>query len=192
MRKAYHWQAIVAFDDVEPTISSYYNIKAIRTPTKLGFGVNSAGQVRNFAVDQLSKSYGSSLASIEEMYYIVQPWVGFVDDDDTLSEFYLQIFEETRSNNKEVDLIIFRMQYEDKSVLPPPGFIGEIKELENKVGISFACSLKLFNMLGGFKPSSGEDFDFLKRAEEAGAKIKLVDEIGYYVAPLGCPPDRRK
>ncbi len=180
------WNAIVAFDAVEPTIDSYFKVEAFQTSKKLGEAVNSAGNVRNFAVEHLgSLDHGFT-------------WLGFVDDDDTLDKSYLTYLHKSimYKGADEPDLVIFRMKYQDGTILPPPEFKYpencNAAKLENKVGISFACTLDLFKKLGGFVPSGGEDADFIKRAEAAGARIHLSNEVAYYVCPLGVPPDRRK
>jgi hypothetical protein len=179
--------ACVGFDNVEPTIScqKWNSVYPVVTPTKLGEGINSAGKVRNYIVDNLKDCFPKD------------DWVGFVDDDDIVDHKYLMfVYRILQDNHWDIDLIIFRMQYQDGTILPPPDFKYpencNAATLENKVGISFACSIELFKKLGGFVPSGGEDADFIKRAEAAGARIHLSDEVAYYVCPLGVPPDRRK
>lgn len=67
------WNACVAFDDVRPTMEPSYKIEVIRTPTKLGEGVNNAGKVRNFAIEHMQK------------VGMLGKYIMFCDDDDTLS-----------------------------------------------------------------------------------------------------------
>lgn len=104
------WNAIIAFDNVEPTISNqkHSNIKAVVTPSKLGEGVNSAGKVRNYAVEQ-----NTWFNEIQDL------WYAFVDDDDTVHEQYITyVTSILRKHNWDLDLIIFRMQYQDGTILP--------------------------------------------------------------------------
>ena len=194
-------RAVIAFDAVEPIVSDSRRVKVVVTPEKLGKGVNSAGDVRNFAFNSIKKEY-TYLDDKNDFYnFPHNDWIGFIDDDDTIDHKYTEVVFDTvmrgGREDKLPDVIIFRMQYQDKTILPPVDFKYDKTDnnafkLENKVGISFCCTAKLFHQLGGFIPSSGEDSDFLKRAEVFGANIVLVDHIGYYVCPLGVPADRRK
>lgn len=176
-----NWNAIVCFDAVEPTIQSNAKVTAIHSKQKLGIGVNGAGAVRNYAIEQASKQH------------LLGDWIAFVDDDDILEPVYLYDLENYTNvyePQNDPDIIVFGMKYTDGTFLPPRDE-KDINKLENKIGISFACKRYVFNKIQ-FEPSSGEDFNFLKRAQDLGLKIIISDWINYLVAPLGCPPDRRK
>ena len=67
------WKCIIIFDGIKPNI--YFNdsrIKIIKCD-KLGKGVNSAGNVRNYG-----------------MQFVDTKWISFVDDDDMISPFYIR------------------------------------------------------------------------------------------------------
>lgn len=194
VQKHRDWNAVVVFDAVEPTIMSYdKKIMAVYSQEKLGVGVNEAGNVRNLGIMK---------AFDPDFYYEdFEPgkWIGFVDDDDCLLETYIEDLKNESVTHPSVDCIVFRMQYQDGTILPP--FTNhsqeeEIKNLENKVGISFAIKPHVF--FGDkdkppirFNPSSGEDFNYLKAIREAGYQIHISNHITYNISPLGCAPDRR-
>ena len=70
-----NFKCIVVFDGIDPTITVDDNRFKIIKTNKLGQGRNSAGLVRN-----------------EGMKLVNTEWIGFVDDDDTLSNTYVDKF----------------------------------------------------------------------------------------------------
>ena len=155
------WEAIVMFDGVEPTIKSGDGRIRIYRMNKVGVR-NYAGRVRNYAI---------SMAST--------PWVGFVDDDDTITPSYVSdLVDHLSSSNP--DVVIFRMKDRDR-VLPPP---GADRFVINKVGISFCLKTRLFRELGvGFLPGPAEDFHLLHRLRLLGKDIVLSPHVNYHVRP---------
>lgn len=102
------------------------------------------------------------------------PWVAFVDDDDTINEHYV----DELSLHSDSDVVIFQMQYRDGRILP------QKHEIEfGLVGISFAVKTEVMRKVLFRGPRPGEDFKTLKALEEAGANIKFVDKVLYYVRP---------
>lgn len=68
----FNWKAVIVFDGIDPNIKDEdERIKIIKLEKKLGEGRNSAGNVRNHAYQ-----------------FVDTPWIGFVDDDDTLNKYY--------------------------------------------------------------------------------------------------------
>ena len=91
---------------------------------------NHAGRVRNA---------GIKLA--------ITPWIGFVDDDDTLDNMYVSNLK-SHLEQENPEVIIFRMDYKDGKNLPPPGEkVFKVAE----VGISFCFRKELCTDC--FKPS---------------------------------------
>jgi glycosyltransferase involved in cell wall biosynthesis len=156
-----NWKAIVIFDGISPTIQNTDPRIRIIQSEKLGQGHNSAGLVRN---------YGITFADTE--------WVAFVDDDDNLSNRYVDIFIEESSAYTLADIIIFRME-------ACPGLILPILSTEtfyhNYVGISFAVKKKIFDEGNIFVPSSAEDFYYLDEARNKKYNIMISPYVTYFV-----------
>lgn len=124
-----------------------------------------AGQVRNAIIRNLSDDID---------------WIGFVDDDDTLSKYYVEILELEKTKT-DFDCCVFRMRYDkdNQRVLPP----FEMNYLaQNFVGISF-CVKKQFidknEVL--FENNNAEDFMFLKQINDKGGKIHMSPHVTYNV-----------
>lgn len=174
------WNAIVIFDDVEPTITKHKNIYPIKTPHKYGEGVNSAGNVRNFGIN-----YALSTD-------ICGQWIGFVDDDDILNPNYIELLKNYNNSNNLIDIICFSMIIVDNNRVIPSNTYKNIKNLENDIGISFACKKEVFSYYKKkFIPNSGEDYQFLSDCYYSNLNLYISSEITYKVAPLGVAPDRR-
>jgi glycosyltransferase involved in cell wall biosynthesis len=157
-----NWNAIIVFDNIEPNIDKNIDsrIKVIKLNKKLGEGLNSAGRVRNKAFE-----------------YVKTQWVGFVDDDDTLNPTYIDDFLYHLKDNPNLDVIIFRMIYQDGKILPP---IDEDEFFINKVGISF-CMRTLDANKYKFEPSSTEDFKLLDKLRNDKKNIIISKHVNYNV-----------
>lgn len=125
---------------------------------KVGFA-NAGGQMRNHG-----------------MANAVGDWLCFVDDDDRLDINYLKWLRE-EANDK--DLVVFHMQYDDGSVLPP---FNTSSLVGGQVGISFALRAEFQREKKlWFVPSMEEDWTILNAAITGGARGRLCPKIGYYV-----------
>jgi len=156
-----NWKAIVIFDDISSTIQNIDSrIRIIKSP-KLGQGHNSAGLVRN---------YGIRYADTE--------WVAFVDDDDHLSNDYVEIFLKEITTYSSLDIIIFRMVFNNNIIYP---LLETDMFYQNNVGISFTVKKQLFDEQHIFIPSSGEDFNYLNEAKNKNYKIMISPHITYFV-----------
>jgi glycosyltransferase involved in cell wall biosynthesis len=155
------WKAIVIFDGAEKIEYDDQRIQSIKID-KIG-KLNHAGQVRN---------YGLKLVTTE--------WVGFVDDDDTVSDDYVSRFKEEIFLNPDAKCIIFRMKtiYDRDQILPAPHHNNFIK---NKVGISFAMKkdLNLF-----FEPSIVEDYLLLDKIRTKSHLIIISPYVTYFVREM--------
>lgn len=153
------WNAIVVFDGIQPTIESPDpRIQLMTTPKK-----ENAGFVRN---------EGIKVATTE--------WIGFVDDDDTLTSNYIECFNREKQN---ADAIIFRMKTPDGKILPAPGDT-DFKFME--VGISFcykrtiALNRKImFDNVEGLIPGLCEDWGLLDRLRSNLFRINISKELVY-------------
>lgn len=106
-------------------------------------------------------------------------WIGFLDDDDTLSKFYIEILKREQQKY-EFDCCVFRMRYdsENQKIIPPLG-MDQIKQ--NYVGISFAVNKNfLIKNEIKFTNDNAEDFLFLNQIEKVG-KIHISSHICYNV-----------
>ena len=163
------WELIVIFDGLEPNYEiEHEKIRIIKLKKKIGEGVNSAGKVRNYA-----------------MQFVKTPWIGFLDDDDIISPLYVQRFlaekKLSREKGKVLDIIIFRMYNHNNDTIFPK--LNQTNFFLNQVGISFAIKTKLYKEGAQFIPSSGEDFNFLDRMRKNKNKIMISPYILYFVRP---------
>lgn len=151
------WHLCIVYDSVKnPIVQEEDKITCINLDTKLGVGYNGAGNVRNVAIDKFGKDY---------------KWIGFIDDDDALSERYVELL---FSKYEAYDIVIFRMK-RGASVLPE-GKTQEIKPCH--VGISFCCKTPLE---ASFVPGHMEDYELLKALKSKNKLHIVTEEIGYYV-----------
>jgi len=154
-----HWNAIVVFDGISPTIISPDNRIRVLESEKLGQGVNSAGLVRN---------YGMAHSNTE--------WIGFIDDDDGIADDYVEtIYNEI--SNYDNDVIIFRMLHYGK-ILPS---LNTEHFYYGEVGISFIINRRIFDDGHIFIPSGMEDFVYLDCAYNKSYKIMISPYVKYFV-----------
>ena len=174
------WNAIVCFDNVPHVVNCNGKITSIKTHEKLGEGHNSAGKVRNYAM-QYALDKG-----------IAGDYFAFVDDDDVILPEYVDNLWHIKRNTK-AEIVIFKMMMphieNDISILLTKieGWYlpKEDKIIENQIGISFAFNSSLFPKLK-FNPSSSEDFCFLNEASKEHS-VYFSDYIGYIVWSLRPP-----
>ena len=162
------WKAILIFDGCsphDPYLLSLLNDPRILciTTSKLGQENpihNTAGFVRNVG-----------------LRLVDTPWIGFVDDDDILTEHYMECFMKEITLTPSVDAIVFKM-IERGRIIPPLNF----NELVcGQVGISFAYRSALVKDGFIFEQSTYEDYTLLKRMEKTGKKIVLSPFVTYLV-----------
>lgn len=107
-------------------------------------------------------------------------WVGFLDDDDYLTEDYYDRFREELTAHPEADVIIFRMNHAIMGLVPR---IPEI--VLGNVGISYCLKTELAKKHPFIKedPPKGlhEDFQNLVDLSEAGANIVFSKHMVYKV-----------
>jgi glycosyltransferase involved in cell wall biosynthesis len=153
-----NWKAIIIFDGIKPTIDEKdKRIKVIQIDKK--GRLNYAGRVRNSGIEKVDTE-----------------WVAFVDDDDTLTKNYLEVFENEIEDS--LDVLIFRM-LKGNQVLPPYEHTDFVK---NYVGISFTAKTNLFkNENIWFNESPTEDYDILDKFRSNNKNIKISNEVTYIV-----------
>lgn len=155
-----NWSAIIIFDNIPPTIlNSDPRIIIIKSP-KLGEGRNSGGNVRNYGME-----------------FVTTPWIAFVDDDDTLSSNYIELFYKEIEAYPSIDVVIMRMQYDNKII---PSLKTTNINIDD-VGISFIMRTSIKNTGLKFIPSKVEDFKYLQLMKNNGYKLMISPYITYYV-----------
>lgn len=166
-QKEDQWKCILLFDGVQNKNFQYLKkdprITILEIPkTGDNIGRSRAGLVRNLAF---------SLVDTE--------WIAFVDDDDTLSPYYItHLLKEYETYH--TDVILFRMIYKNRVFLPPVD-CTELKKCE--VGISFALKTHLVqqDLSLRFQNDDYEDFLFLQLLLQKKHSILLSSYVTYYV-----------
>lgn len=171
------WRAIIIFDNCVGNrliknelheqiikIDTNNNIKIITSVEHIGNQSkrNSAGLVRNIGIQSID---------------FLTEWIGFVDDDDTLSPDYIKNLQSEIEISHSIEVCIFRMIYENNCVLPAK---YDRNLLRGKVGISFALKYSLAKQYL-FTNNPFEDFLYLKNLQNMGIKILISSYISYYV-----------
>ena len=159
-----NWNAIIIFDGVKKNINiDDERIIIIELEKKEGLvdKYNKAGYVRNIGFSYIKNS----------------EWIGFLDDDDSLSNDYIEKLENEIELNNSIDVCVFRMIYDNDIILP-----GKIDKSinKNRVGISFALKSYITNNIK-FSNSQYEDYFYLKELEYKNYKIVISPYICYYV-----------
>jgi glycosyltransferase involved in cell wall biosynthesis len=169
-----NWKCYVGFDNKKETdIDSSIliddgRIKYFYFGEKLGSEKEhhgNAGLVRNSIIENIDDDID---------------WIGFVDDDDTLSKYYVEILE-LEKTKQQFDCCVFRMRYDENNqrIVPP---FGMNKIIQNHVGISFCVNrefLDINDIL--FQNDNAEDFKFLKQIIDKSGKIHISNHITYNV-----------
>lgn len=175
------WKAIIIFDGLEPTIDISDPRIIITNCEKAGTKEiidgeqknNGAGNVRNF---------GIKMADTE--------WIAFLDDDDRLSQTYIETFYNELHNVYAVDTVLFRMRHPEYGVLPKTSTVDLTRY---ECGISFAVKRKIFTDGLWFIPSHEEDYNLLCRIKEKGYKIVMSPYVKYYInelSPVNNDPEK--
>ena len=159
------WNAIIIFDGIECNIDKeiisdsrikYYEIE------KCGRNINQAGFVRNYAINKL----------VEDC------WIAFLDDDDIISNDYIETFFKELELYQNVDVYIYRMLMGERIV---PKLDESNNFFVSDVGISFILKKKIFDDGLDFIPDSAEDYLLLNRIRELDYKIMISPYVKYFV-----------
>jgi len=161
------WQAIIVFDGCEPTDESlsllqdarflFIPIKRIGSQQNIIHG--QAGFVRNIG-----------------MQFVTTPWIGFIDDDDTITPSYVQHLIHEINITPYADAISFKMIC-NGTIVPPINYPHITKDM---IGISFAIKTSLLKEVA-FKQSAIEDFELLNDLQKLQKTIVLSPFITYLV-----------
>jgi hypothetical protein len=165
-----HWNAYVGFDGLSDEdvnndlLVNDSRIQYLYFKEKLGVSGfhGNAGRVRNKIIETIDNP---------------SEWIGFLDDDDSLSQYYVEILRNEISK-EDHDCFVFRMN-DNGNIIPS---FDTTELIQNQVGISF-CVKREFIMKYNirFENSNCEDFLFLQKLMEHSAKIKILPFVGYFV-----------
>lgn len=163
------WKCYVGFDgltkeQVDLELPQDDRIHYFYLSEKLGNSAHhgNAGRVRNKII--------SSIENPSE-------WIGFLDDDDSLSLYYVEILKNELKKD-DCDCFVFRMNLDGNII--PPFSMTELQQ--NYVGISF-CVKRDFIMKNKieFENNNAEDFMFLQEIARYNGKIKMLPFVTYFV-----------
>jgi glycosyltransferase involved in cell wall biosynthesis len=159
-QKDWNWKAVVMFDGREPNYSTDNNHVLV---TKCDHKSH-AGLVRN-----------------EGMKLVTTDWLAFVDDDDWITNDYV---DSLRNYSQDKDLVIFSYKDTKTGNVQPPPYHNDF--VACNVGISFAVRTAFIirNRIQ-FDTYSVEDFRFLDSCRQAGARYTLTHQIKYLVGGIG-------
>jgi glycosyltransferase involved in cell wall biosynthesis len=158
------WRAVVVYDNRYPPSVNSSDPRVFECVADVG---GHAGLVRNYGLD-----------------YAESEWLAFVDDDDWLSENYVDYLKKYQRDNASVTAFIFTYYDKiNKNTVPHP----RLKAIaECKVGISFAVKTAFVRENNiRFTPFAVEDFRFLKSVQDLGGQIMITGELLYYVGGRG-------
>jgi hypothetical protein len=164
------WKAFVGFDGLsedqvdksilinDDRITYFYLEDKLGTSSFHG----NAGQVRNKILSLIDSQ---------------SAWSGFLDDDDTLSPYYIEILKSAIIKEYH-DCYVFRMNHNGKII--PPLDLNTI--IQNHVGISFVVNTSFINEKNIlFYNDNAEDFKYLLELSKHDGSIKILPFVGYFV-----------
>lgn len=164
-----NWKAIVIFDGCQPADNEL--LKILNNNRILYFTINKTGLIKD-------KTHGAAgyVRNIG-MNLVTTPWIGFVDDDDTLTPNYTEKLIEEIKYTPNADAISFRMI--DNNDIYLPDHLNDI--VVNHIGISFCYKTHLFRQGIKFEQCENEDFRLLNLLKINNKKIVISPFITYLV-----------
>jgi len=167
------WNAILVLDginkkDLNTDLINILNDNRfiIHEIKKMGIGINSAGNVRNYGMSTIKNNDLNT------------EWFAFLDDDDTIASDYIEVFKNELLMYPFIDVYIYRMINNDNRIIPKLNSINfEICD----VGISFIIKYDIYKSGIEFDPDSAEDFLYLNKIRKDGYKIMISPYIKYFV-----------
>ena len=156
-----NWKAIIIFDGCKNILDenyindqiSFYEIEKTKCV------INQASDVRNYALQ-----------------FVKSNWIAFLDDDDTISNDYVEYFFKQK-NIFNFDLFIYRMINQDLKIFPS---LLSKDLIPCDVGISFIAKKDILNKIK-FENSHCEDYDFLNLVKKNNYLILISNTIKYFV-----------
>lgn len=154
-----NWECIIVYDGVDGEDFYDERIKTIR--------IEKTGTIGPFnGQSGLVRNVGISMCKTK--------WIGFLDDDDTVSPDYVN---DLFKKYNDYDFVIWRMRYSDGRVLPP---FGSNDLSFGNVGISF-CYKNKFEGLLFDNNRNGEDFDMVTKLKSLTNNFIITPEVYYNI-----------
>jgi len=167
--KINRWEAIILFDGVK-NHHIQQNLRKLNDSRLLIFDVPKIGNI---------EKHHAGLVRNLAFPFVHTPWVAFVDDDDTISPYYINHLLHEIQIHPDIDTVIFRMMYPNHSYLPTE---DDFDILPSRVGISFCVkSSILSDESNHFMNHSFEDYHFLFNLKMKHYKLIISPYIAYYV-----------
>ena len=110
------------------------------------------------------------------LQFVKSSWIAFLDDDDTISNDYVEYFFKQK-NIFNFDLFIYRMINQDLKIFPS---LLSKDLIPCDVGISFIAKKDILNKIK-FENSHCEDYDFLNLVKKNNYLILISNTIKYFV-----------
>jgi len=154
-----NWECIIIYDGVDGKLFEDDRIKIIKT-NKTGMFGNFHGQ------SGLVRNHGLNECTTE--------WIGFLDDDDTIHENYVDTLFKKYSN---YDFVIWRMVDLSGRIIPS---IWNNNISFGEVGISFCYKNKFDNLLFD-NNRDGEDYDMILKLKSMSDNYIITPEVYYKI-----------
>lgn len=168
-QKIDNWRAIIIFDGCKPYSPSL--LELLSDKHFLYFTIQKMGVIKNIL-------HGSAgFVRNVGMHIVNTPWIGFIDDDDTIMPNYTEKLIEEILITPRADVISFRMI--DNGNIYLPANLNNI--IINHIGISFSFKTTLFLNGFSFQQSETEDFTLLNIFKNNNKKIVISPYITYCV-----------
>lgn len=164
------WRAVLVGDGCLPPDYDDPRIVSVKAPM-----LRDAGLLRNHGLRYAFRATHSEPGD----------WVGFVDDDDVVSDTYVERWNELRKGGW--DALVYQMLHYEELV-PSAEYIKANRLEHGAVGISFLLRMdifKVFHFLPRNNDGGNEDYNLIRDIYESGFRVKLVEECHYHVMPRG-------
>lgn len=158
-------------------------IPSINRPT-LQRAIDSAAKQAPYLVEIDKNHIGASSIRNGLIKQAITEWVSFLDDDDTVTEDYVERLREETEKHPEADVIIFREYFisdlmDNEGRKYPDHFIWNVPVVHwGQIGISFSVKRDVA-LKHPFIEEPNEDFHFIARLDEQGYNIHFSKYLVY-------------
>lgn len=164
-----NWECIIIYDGIQGPNFEDSRIKTIKIEKTGVENYKNIGPGRMNGQAGLVRNHGILLCDTE--------WIGFLDDDDVITENYV---EDLFSKYQNYDFVVWRMKFNGGSIIPPISS-NELKRKE--VGISFCYKKSIFPNLVFEENDYAEDYKLVKKLESLTSNFIISTDIYYLVRP---------
>jgi glycosyltransferase involved in cell wall biosynthesis len=145
--------------------------------------VDSVVKQAPFLIGNDTKNEGAGVIRNRLIKEAQTEWVSMLDDDDTVTEDYVQRLLEESQAHPEADLIVFReyfiQEHMEEGNAYPDHFIWTAPIVHwGQIGISFSVKREVA-LKHPFLEEPNEDFHFVERIDQAGYKIHFSKYLVY-------------